>query len=337
LTFEQFVTKFDKHYPDRKTFLHHQKTFEHNLAAVLSQPQNASYQIGINQFSDLTPEEFSSTFLGRRGSKGMHAEQVPRVRLSTLKDLPSSVDWRQKNVISAVKNQGGCGSCWAFGATEQVESYVALSGAALPILSPQELVSCDTNPHHCGGTGGCEGSVPELAFDYVKANGLALEANYPYQGRDSQCNTSATSKPAASLTGYVKLVQNDYDSVMNALATVGPLAVNVWAMPFQSYRSGVFNTCNYKTNMDIDHVMQLVGYGTDQGKDYWIVRNSWGASWGENGYIRLAREKQSLATCGLDTTPADGTGCDGDPSVIGVCGQCGVLWDVSYPTGAKAV
>jgi len=281
----------------------------------------------------LTPEEFKA-YLGRSGSKVSSPGE--RVQLRSSAPLPPSVDWRDKKVISPVKDQGMCGSCWAFGSTEQVESYVALSGAALPILSPQELVSCNKNPQHCGGTGGCGGSIPELAFEFVKTSGLALEKDYPYLGRDAPCNTTAMSKPAATATGWVRLVQNDYDSVLTALATIGPLAVNVWAMPFQGYRSGVFTGCNYKTNMDIDHVMQLVGYGTDAGKDYWIIRNSWGSSWGENGYIRVARDKQSLSTCGLDTTPADGTGCEGDPAVIGVCGQCGILWDVSYPTGVKA-
>jgi len=269
-----------------------------------------------------------------RGLKTLQTSEKVMLRGSA--NYPPSIDWRDKKVVSPVKNQGGCGSCWAFASTEQIESYVALSGAALPVLSPQNLVSCDSNPQHCGGTGGCGGSIPELAYDFVQNHGLALEKDYPYTGRDSPCNQTAAAHPAATLTGHVKLIQNDYASVMQALSTVGPLAVNVWALPFQSYSSGVFNGCSYKSSMDIDHVMQLVGYGTDAGKDYWIVRNSWGSSWGENGYIRLAREQQSLQTCGLDMTPADGTGCDGDPAAVGVCGQCGILYDVSYPTGVKA-
>jgi len=294
---------------------------------------NTSYKLGINQFSDLSSSEFAA-ILGRKGPKTLLSSQ--KTARATDVDFPPSIDWRDKKVVSPIKDQGACGSCWAFASTEQVESYVALSGAPLPILSPQHLVSCDSNPQHCGGTGGCGGSIPELAFDFVQAHGLALEKDYPYAGRDSPCNQTAAAHPAATLTGHVRLVQNDYQSVMQALSTVGPLAVNVWAIPFQSYRSGVFNGCSYKASMDVDHVMQLVGYGTDSGKDYWIVRNSWGPAWGENGYIRLARDPQSLQACGLDMTPADGTGCEGEPAVVGVCGQCGILYDVSYPTGVKA-
>ena len=153
--------------------------------------------------------------------------------------------------------------------------------ATLIELSPQELVSCDTNPHHCGGTGGCQGSIAELAFDYAKHYGLASIADYPYTsgttGQDGKCDTSV--KPAAKVSGYTKLKENNYTQVMYALANVGPVAVNVDAMPMQSYDSGVFTGCG-KDSTDIDHVVQLVGYGhDDEGTNYFILRNSWGTSW----------------------------------------------------------
>lgn len=334
-TFAKFLSQHQKKYTEAE-LPRRKEIFERNLAEI--EKHNAlnvsSYQMGVNQFTDLTSEEFAA-YLGRKGSK--LPLPTERTSLASTGSFPPSIDWRTKGVISPVKDQGACGSCWAFASTANIESYVALSGAPLPVLAPQQLVSCSKNPQQCGGTGGCGGSIAELAYDYVQANGMVLEKNYPYTARDSPCNQSAIATPAATLTGHVRLVQNDYNSVMQALSTIGPLAVNVWAIPFQSYRSGIFNGCSYKASMDIDHVVQLVGYGTDSGKDYWIIRNSWGPGWGENGFMRMAREgPQTLATCGLDMTPADGTACQGDAAVVGVCGQCGVLYDASYPTGVKA-
>jgi cathepsin L len=138
------------------------------------------------------------------------------------------------------------------------------------------------------------------------------------------------------ISGYHKLPPNDQEAVMAALAHIGPLAVNVQADNWADYHSGVFSGCSNLSNVAIDHVVQLVGYGTDAKLgDYWLVRNSWDTVWGENGYIRLARQAQPR--CGVDVQPLDGTGCAGGPSVQHVCGECGVLFDVSFPLDAKIV
>eukprot|EP01116_Phalansterium_solitarium_P002651 TRINITY_DN127_c0_g1_i1.p3 TRINITY_DN127_c0_g1~~TRINITY_DN127_c0_g1_i1.p3 ORF type:complete len:140 (-),score=54.97 TRINITY_DN127_c0_g1_i1:252-671(-) len=134
----------------------------------------------------------------------------------------------------------------------------------------------------------------------------------------------------ANVTGFTVLPSNEFDAVFTAIAEVGPLAVNVDASSWSSYESGVYNGCN-QTNPDIDHVVQLVGYGTDpQLGDYWLVRNSWSPAWGESGYIRLARN--SSPQCGVDLNPQDGTGCNNGPPTVTVCGTCAILYDVSYPT-----
>jgi cathepsin L len=232
------------------------------------------------------------------------------------------------------------GSCWAFGSTENIESHVALATNATtaPVLSPQNLVSCDPNPKHCGGKGGCRGSIPELAFDWVKAHGLASEEDYPYvsghTSLDEPCNT--TVKPAAHILGYTKLKSNNYTEVMYALATRGPVAVNVDAIPMQSYGGGLMTACAIdKTH--IDHVVQLVGYGYDADADlnYWWLRNSWGTTWGIDGYMKLQRHDPKENWCSIDIYPADGTGCDGGPGTVNTCGSCGVLYDVSYPIGGS--
>ena len=143
--------------------------------------------------------------------------------------------------------------------------------------------------------------------------------------------------PVVGITGY-DTISNDLEATMNHLATVGPLAVAVDASKWGGYRSGVFSGCDFSANIGLNHAVQMIGYGTDPAEgDYWLVRNSWGAGWGENGYIRLQR--QSTAQCGINSTPMDGTACVGGPGNDEqyVCGQCGVLFDVSYPLGAHSV
>jgi len=250
--------------------------------------------------------------------------------------IPTSKDWRDAGIISNVKDQGGCGSCWAFGATESIESRVAQDTGKLLILSPQNVVSCAPNPDHCGGTGGCGGSTAELAFEYVDSHGIASEADYPYKQQTGTCNESI--KKTARIQSYIKLIENNYTDVITTLATVGPLAINVDASPWFSYSKGIFTGCKFD-QIDVNHVVQLVGYGTENGKDYWTIRNSWGGGWGEKGYIRLERHSDGDMTkwCGPDDTPQDGTGCDGGPPQVTVCGSCGTWYDVSYPTGGSIV
>jgi cathepsin L len=301
--------------------------------------------------SDMSQAERAEKYGGHKGlrrsqlaSKSSTSLSQPLDSMFTLQSpLPAEVDWRTKGVVTAVKDQGHCGSCWAFAATATLESHVAINTGILADLSPQQLVSCSTNPQHCGGVGGCQGSVPELAFDYIQANGLASEWTYPYNSysgaSNGQCvyNATGATPPAAHLSGHVKLPANNATAVMQALATMGPLAVNVAASPWHNYESGVYDGCDFNQNIDINHVVVLVGYGTDaaSGNDYWFIRNSWSPMWGEKGYIRLLRHSLEKTVCGVDSTPLDGVGCEGGAAQDEVCGQCGVLFDVSYPTGAS--
>jgi len=243
--------------------------------------------------------------------------------------LPPSVDWRTKGVVTDVKDQGGCGSCWTFGTAETIESFWALAGNTLTVLSEQQILDCTPNPNDCGGTGGCEGGTPEIAYPQIIAKGgLSSEESYPYVGTDESCQTNEIN-PVAKISGFVSLPSNQYSAVMNAVATKGPLVIAVDAGSWFGYESGVFDGCNQQ-NPDIDHCVQLVGYGNDPDQgDFWLVRNSWADSWGENGYIRVAR--YSFTTCGIDTSPQDGLGCKGGPSNVTVCGTCGILFDVNYP------
>lgn len=339
-TFENFQADFDKTYNSTE-WNYRKQLFEKSLTRALTHNADPtqSWKQAINQFSDRTAEEFSNSHGWRPswdvGFTVKHALPLPPD--FDLKALPVSVDWRKKNVITKVKNQGMCGSCWAFSSTENIESYVALNSTTLGELSPQNLVSCDANPKHCGGSGGCGGSIPELAFQYVMSNGLASETDYPYvsggTSNDEVCRPNV--KKTASITGMMKLKENNYEAVMNALATVGPLAINIDAIPMQAYGGGLFTGCAID-DTHIDHVVQLVGYGHDNdfNQDYWLIRNSWGTTWGEEGYMKLLRHNPLESWCAFDIYPSDGTGCAGGPSEVTVCGSCGILYDVSYPTGA---
>jgi cathepsin L len=196
-------------------------------------------------------------------------------------------------------------------------------------LAPQTYVNCVKNPHGCGGTGGCEGATMELAFNLTAQTGIALESDLPYAGRDETCKTY---KAAVKVDGYVKNPTNDAKALETAVATKGPQAITVAAGSWQFYGGGVFHGCSkgfLGPDATLDHGVQLVGYT----QDAWIVRNSWGAGWGEKGYIRVSRANDDKTF--IDKKPSDGVACKPFPKTQTVGGECGILFDTSYPTGAK--
>jgi len=345
LLFAKFMAEHEKTYSTRSEHLYRLEVFTQNLEKMNAHNKAGhSYKMGINAFSDLTDEEFKERHLS--GYKGF-AGQLPtesRAAVRSSKALPDSVDWRDYGAVSAVKNQGMCGSCWAFATTEIIESYAAISANLTlpPNLSTQQVTSCSPNTLNCGGTGGCYGSIPQLGYTYVQLFGHVTEEDYPYKsghsGSTGSCNYDVVdTPPIVGLTGY-DTMSNDQDAVMEHLANVGPLAVAVDASAFGRYSSGVFAGCDFNSNIGLNHAVVLVGYGTDETHgDYWIVRNSWGSSWGEHGYIRMQR--QATAQCGVNSTPMDGTACVGGPGndEQTVCGQCGILFDVSWPLGVHMI
>jgi cathepsin L len=199
---------------------------------------------------------------------------------------------------------------------------------------------CSPNPNSCGGTGGCQGATSELAFDYVATTGILEEYQLgytAYSGSNSACGyPAAGASVVATIDGYIKLPENNYTSLMNAVAQVGPIAVSVDASTWHSYAGGVFDGCNQE-NPDINHAVVLVGYGEENGQKYWLIRNSWAPKWGELGYIKVLRTESEETRCGSDITPQDGTACAGEDDPVKVCGTCGMLYDSAYPTGVVAV
>jgi len=339
-SFEAFQKEYGKKYSDQE-YNSRQQIFYNNLQGIKKHNQDPAktWKAGVNQFTDRTPEEFHKV-LGYRKDIGFASKQkqsrtsVPEINEATVKALPTNIDWRTSGIISAVKDQGMCGSCWTFGTAETIESYYALAHGALLTFSQQQILDCTPNTNDCGGTGGCGGGTPELAYAQIQSmGGLSSEWTYPYTsyfGSNFNCRFNGSTPGIAQLNGFNVLPTNQYLPVLVHLANVGPLAINVDASSWSAYESGVFDGCN-QTNPDIDHVVQLVGYGTDkQFGDYWLIRNSW-SSWGEGGYIRLRRTKNEQARCGIDVTPQDGTGCNHGPPTVTVCGTCGILFDTSYP------
>ena len=211
--------------------------------------------------------------------------------------------------------------------TQVLETHLAIAenNTSPPVLAPQTLVSCATNPNHCGGTGGCGGATAEIGFNYTSQNGIALSTDYPYVAQNSPCvKYNAT----VTCTGYTKIAINSASAMETTLATKGPVAVVVssnWA----TYGGGIFKDgcLSWLGSCTLDHVVVVVGYSPD----YWLVRNSWGGKWGEAGYIRLTRANDNVTY--TNDNPAEGNACKPFPAKQSVMGESGVLFDASYPTG----
>jgi cathepsin L len=375
--FTDFVVKHEKIYANSNEYNRRQDIFFDNLSKILDYNSNANantykgnsratWKMGINAFADRLQHELPRGLdklalrnqrktINRKDGSANDSE-----RASLLSSLPESVDWRQKGVTTPVKNQGHCGSCWAFASTAALESHIAIRTGKLIELSVQELVTCAPNPNHCGGTGGCMGSTAELAYEFVSSGrGIVTEWQWGYTSGlnhsvpacDLPTDKNSTINGAiASIEGYTNLEQNDYIGLLAAVATIGPLTVSVAAEGWQLYKSGIFDDSQSPSiNRDINHLVVLEGYGTEvvidentgeeHRHDYWLVRNSWGPLWGEDGYIRLKRDfKAAQDDCRPDTTPTDGIACVGPdnttiPPVVEVCGTSGILYDAVYPTG----
>jgi len=268
------------------------------IASRNSVGDSATY--GLTKFSDLSVEEFKAFYLGYRSTGRRDDVEVLQANLL---DAPQTFDWRNNNGMSAVtpvKNQEQCGSCWAFSVTENIESEYCLSKqmdcSQLAPLAPQQIVDCDTSDS------GCNGGDPPTAYQYViSAGGMEDESNYPYTGQDGDCNFQQNDVAVTISNWKYGTKNSDETTMMNNLVTVGPLSICVYAEPWQDYTSGVMMASDCQGQLD--HCVQLVGYDMTQSTPFWSVRNSWGTSWGENGYIRL-QYGQDTCGCADEVTTA---------------------------------
>jgi len=254
-----------------------------------------TFDLGMNQFADMTNQEFRSIVNGykRKTPKPTGGEQYQ----PTADALPASVDWRAKGYVTDVKDQGQCGSCWAFSATGSLEGQHFKQSGKLVSESEQNLVDCSWKQ----GNEGCNGGLMDQAFTYIKSNkGVDTEVSYPYQARDGKCRFNSTNV-ASTDAGFVDIKSGSESDLENAIATIGPISVAIDASKnsFQLYKSGVYYEASCSTSA-LDHGVLAVGYDTtSDGQKYYIVKNSWNASWGQKGYIWMSREKNN--NCGIAT------------------------------------
>jgi cathepsin H len=293
--FADFMQTYNKIYPTDELSMRH-AIFHDNLRVIEeTNAQNLSYTLGVNEYTDLSWDEFKSTYL----MGPQHCSATQGNFRSTGVNGDPAVDWRTKGVVTPVKNQGGCGSCWAFSTIGAVESAWAISSGSLLLLSEQQLVDCAG----AFGNHGCRGGLPSQAFEYIKfAGGISKGVDYQYTGRDGSCRAQPA-KFAAKVTGEVNITEGAENDLLDAVTTAGPVAVAFQVVSdFQSYRSGVYDSTRCKKGpMDVNHAVLAVGYATDaaSGKPYWIVKNSWGTSFGVQGYFYMVRNKNmcGVATC----------------------------------------
>jgi len=285
-----FKAKYNKKYANEDEEFYRYTIFNKNLKKAAERqaqelPGGATF--GVTKFSDLTEEEFTNKYLmpkefGKTWNPQPTHDSVPQVELSVKPD-PTNWNWfNQPNVCTPVYNQGECGSCWAFSATETIETYWGMDGNKLTQLSMEQIVDCDTQAFGCGG------GWPYWAYAYVmQAGGIDSYSSYPYTaegGNSGTCNFTK-SNVVAQLTGYTNVTGET--GLYKTASTTGPVSVCVDASSWSSYTGGVLTQCtNY-----VDHCVQLVGYqnyGAAFPGAYWIVRNSWGTDWGVNGFIYVA-------------------------------------------------
>ena len=288
--FIKFVAEHGRSYGTREEFEFRSEIFKQNLAFIEDHnSKNGEHAVGVNFLADMTEQE-KSRLLGFKGNNKTASNAQSYAHLA----VEDEINWVTKGAVTPVKNQGQCGSCWAFSTTGAIEGAEFVATGKLQSFSEQQLVDCSKK------NAGCNGGLMDLAFEYVETDGIELESTYPYTGKDGTC-THDKSKSAGTVKSYVDVTPESPADLKGALHN-GPVSVAIEAdkLVFQFYRSGVLKSSNCGTNLD--HGVLAAGFGTENGDDYFLVKNSWGPTWGDKGYVKISASSSNI--CGILSQPS---------------------------------
>jgi cathepsin L len=305
IIFQEFTMTYNKVYKSQDEYDQRQSIFCSNYQFIEqhNSRNGVNFKLDVNEFADLTDKEFEYLYTNKVDHHDMLDNSIDMDTKVYDSEIPESVDWVVKGHVSPVKNQGQCGSCWSFSATGVIESHLSIFKNKSVLLSEQELVDCSW----LYGNLGCGGGMPSRAFKYVKKFGLSTEEEYPYDAKNHMCKTITRHYDEKYKIGGWNSVESFNETrLVEVLANVGPISVALDASSkeFRFYKSGVMDTCGIQLN----HAVLLVGYGVEDGQDYFKIKNSWGETYGDEGYLKVSRNKHYMGTCGLASLPVYPTG-----------------------------
>lgn len=297
--FMNYITLHNKRYSTQGEFIQRKRLFEKSHELIKSHNEtNSSFTLGHNKFSDMTKEE-KAKYRGRKTGKSPVTGNF-QIRAESNGDMaPDSIDWRELGAVNPIKDQGQCGSCWAFSSVACMEGAHFVKTGKLLNLSEQQLVDCAGENY---GNYGCNGGWQEAAFTYYEQFDAIAEDDYAYTAKDGTCQFKDKQGTGVNATIYFMVVSKSEVNLREAIAQQ-PVSVSIEADQdvFGLYQSGIFDSPECGTMLD--HAVALVGYGSENGQKYYILRNSWGTDWGEEGYMRIADTGMGEGICGVQIEP----------------------------------